>query len=304
MAMTPWTRRALWAGATLAGLAGLALTAVAAGLVLSEHRAQRRISLPVQAMDIPTGPAVLARGRYLFASRGCADCHGADGAGHLFVDGGPDLQLAGPAIARAAGQGSSAADSYRPADWVRTLRHGVKPDGRPVRVMPSEDYNRLTDADLGALVAYVQSLPPVPAREAVIVLPLPARVLYGLGLLQDAVEKIDHRLPPQAPVDEGVSIAHGRYVASMCLGCHGPQLAGGDIPGAPPDWPAAARLAGPGNVMEAAYADPEVFVRMLKSGQRADGSAIRVMPFAALSQLNDTDARALHLYLTTAAAAH
>jgi hypothetical protein len=38
---------------------------------------------------------------------------------------------------------------------------------------------------------------------------------------------------------------------------------------------------------------------MLKSGQRPDGSKLAVMPFEALSKLSDTDARALHLYLTS-----
>ena len=33
--------------------------------------------------------------------------------------------------------------------------------------MPSEDFNRLTDADLGALVAYARSLPPLPAMPEV-----------------------------------------------------------------------------------------------------------------------------------------
>ncbi|WP_229256438.1 hypothetical protein [Duganella lactea] len=43
-------------------------------------------------------------------------------------------------------------------DWVRTLRHGVKPDGRPVQFMPSEDYNRLSDADTASLILYLQQL--------------------------------------------------------------------------------------------------------------------------------------------------
>jgi hypothetical protein len=41
---------------------------------------------------------------------------------------------------------------------------------------------------------------------------------------------------------------------------------------------------------------------MLKSGKRADGSAIQVMPFESLRALSDTDARALHLYLRSLAA--
>jgi hypothetical protein len=38
-------------------------------------------------------------------------------------------------------------------------------------------------------------------------------------------------------------------------------------------------------------------MKMLKTGKRADGSAIRIMPFESLRELNETDMRALHLYL-------
>ena len=36
---------------------------------------------------------------------------------------------------------------------------------------------------------------------------------------------------------------------------------------------------------------------MFRSGKRANGSAIQVMPFEALRELNDTDVAALHVYL-------
>jgi mono/diheme cytochrome c family protein len=241
--------------------------------------------------------AAVERGGYLYRSRGCADCHGADGAGRSFVkaDG---LHLAGSNISPGPG---SAVAAYQPQDWVRTLRHGVKPDGRPVRVMPSEDYNRLTDADLASLVAYVRQLAPAAGGAAVLELPLPARVMYGFGLIPDAAEKIDHRLPPAQPVPEGVTLEHGRYVAQMCIGCHGAQLAGGRIPGSPPDWPAAARLRpGEGNAM-AHYADAQSLQRMFKTGQRPDGTPLRVMPFESLGRLSDIDTHALHLYLKSLA---
>jgi hypothetical protein len=47
------------------------------------------------------------------------------------------------------------------------------------------------------------------------------------------------------------------------------------------------------------YPNVESFLAMLKSGKRPDGSGIGVMPFEALRQLSDIDARALYLYLTT-----
>jgi cytochrome c553 len=98
-------------------------------------------------------------------------------------------------------------------------------------------------------------------------------------------------------VAEGVNLHHGKYVANMCLGCHGEQLTGGRIPGGPPDWPPAANLTpAKGSGMEL-YADAEAFARMFRTGHRPDGSAIRVMPFESLSKMSDTDMRALHLYL-------
>jgi mono/diheme cytochrome c family protein len=291
--MSVWLRRGL---IVIAILAALAAAAVALGLALGERRMNRQIAVDVQAVPIPTDTQAIERGRYLYASRGCAECHGADGAGRRFVDAG-SVRLGGPAIAR-----GSVTQGYQVVDWVRTIRHGVKPDGRPLRVMPSEDYNRFTDTDVGAIVAYAQSLAPVSPRAAEIVLPLPARVLYGYGAVPEAAEHIDHRAPPQAPVAEGVNVEHGKYVANLCLGCHGANLEGGKRPGTPPDWPPAARLvAGPGNVMADRYADAGAFVTMLKTGKRPDGSSIAVMPFETLRELSDTDARAMHLYLRSLA---
>jgi cytochrome c553 len=84
------------------------------------------------------------------------------------------------------------------------------------------------------------------------------------------------------------------------MGCHGPKLEGGKVPGGAPDWPPAARLAaGHGSVMSDRYAEADAFLKMLRSGTRPDGSAIAVMPFETLSKLSDTDARALHLYLAS-----
>jgi mono/diheme cytochrome c family protein len=118
--------------------------------------------------------------------------------------------------------------------------------------------------------------------------------------IKDAAEKIDHTLPPAQPVEAGVNVKHGAYVANMCIGCHGAHLSGGKIPGGPPDWPAAANLTpGEGGVINARYKDPTAFIAMLRSGKRPDGTSIAVMPFESLGKLNDVDAQALHAYLLT-----
>lgn len=281
------------AGLVFALMAGVAVF----GWLQADRKMSRRVEVPVQPVAVSTEAPAIERGRYLFNSRGCAECHGADGGGHKAIDGGGLLVVA-PHISP--GPGSLTA-TYRVEDWVRAIRHGVKPDGRPLMIMPSEDYNRLTDADVGALVAFVRQMPPVAGQAAVLQLPPPVRVFYGLGLIQDAAAKIDHSLPPAAPVPEGPTVEHGRYVAQMCVGCHGAGYGGGKIPGGPPDWPAAANLTpGPGGAM-AGYANADAFIAMMRSGKRPDGSPIAVMPFPSLSQLSDVDLRGLHAFLLTLA---
>ncbi|MBI5716664.1 MAG: cytochrome c [Burkholderiales bacterium] len=292
--MKPWVR---WTLVTLAVLAVAAAAAVAAGTWLAERKMARRVEVAVAAVALPTEAAALERGRYLFTTRGCADCHAADGAGRTVIDK-DGMKIAGPHIGNGSG---SVTARYEIADWVRAVRHGVAPGGRPLFIMPSQDYNRLTDADLGALVAYIKQLPAASARQAggaaVLQLPLPVRVLYGYGAIRDAAAIIDHRLPPEKPVPEGATVEHGRYVAQMCIGCHGAGYGGGKVPGAPPDWPAAANLTpGEGSAM-VRYADAAAFARMMRTGQRPDGSKVAVMPFEALAAMSDVDLEGMYRYL-------
>jgi mono/diheme cytochrome c family protein len=189
---------------------------------------------------------------------------------------------------------------YGEADWVRSIRHGVAPDGRVLLIMPSEDYNRMNDGDLAALVAYIRSLPPVDGKPTEVRMPLLLKALYGVGVIPDAASRIDHKLPPSQPVPVAATAEHGAYVASMCMGCHGATFDGGKIPGAPPEWPPAAKLApGPGSVM-ARYDTVEKFAAMMRTGKRPDGTEVsKVMPFPTLANMNDTDLAAMHAYFTS-----
>ncbi len=283
-----WTATII--GLLLILIAGLIL----AGTQMAERKRNRVVKIQVVAVPYADDAQSLERGKYLFQTRGCVDCHGAAGTGRSFVNDGKGTHLAGPNITPA-----GVVARYQPEDWVRTIRHGVKPDGHPVLIMPSDDYNRLTDADFASLVAYVRGLPPAQGSAAVVELPLPAWVLYGFDAIPDAAQRIDHGLAPSKPVPAGVTVEHGAYVANMCIGCHGEKLSGGKIPGGPPDWPAAANITpGEGSVM-ARYQEPGALVAMFRSGKRADGAPIAVMPFESLSKMDEVDIRALSAFLKT-----
>ena len=289
--MNKWIKRSLVA---VVGLGVLGAAGLAVGAYLGDRKAMRRVDVAVGPVALPTDAAGLERGRYLYATRGCVDCHGANGGGTKFIDDG-GLFIKAPNISP--GPGNVVA-GYRVEDWVRTLRHGVKPGGQPVFIMPSEDYNRLTDEDLGALIAYVKQLPPAAGEGLVAQVPALVKTLYAAGMIRDAAEKIDHSLPPATPVPQDGSPVHGAYIATMCIGCHGERLSGGKIPGAPPSWPAASNLTpGSGSAMTP-YATAEQFVAMLRTGKRPDGSEVSaVMPFTSLRELNDNDAKALYAHL-------
>lgn len=290
--MTHWLRRA---GIGLLVLIALLAAAVALLVANGHRKAERRIDIAVAGVAERGDAAAVERGGYLFRSRGCTDCHGPDGAGRTFVDDGKGLRLHAPNITPAPG---SAVANYRMDDWDRAIRHGVAPGGRPLLIMPSEDYNRFTNDDFAALVAYLRQMPAAHGGPAELQLPVVVRALYGAGVVRDAAEKIDHARAPAAPVPEAVTAEHGAYVANACIGCHGAALDGGRIPGGPPDWPPAARLSpGEGSAM-ARYPEAKGFVTMMRTGLRPDGSAVSpVMPFATLREMSDVDLEALYLHL-------
>ena len=291
-----------WLKRSAVGLVGLVSIAAATLIVLGqlgERKMQRRIDVAVAPVALRGDADSVARGRYVFMSRGCTECHGVDGAGKTFIDDANGMRVHAPNITPGEG---SAVKAYTADDWTRTVRHGVKPDGRPAIVMPSEDYARFTDADLASLVAYVRQMPAVAAPGATVNFPLPVKALYAVGIVKDAAERIDHTLPPPPDVADAPTAQHGAYLANACTGCHGATLSGGKIPGAPPAWPAAANLtSGEGSAM-ARYNSAEAFATMFRTGKRPDGQAVSsVMPFLALKEINDTDVRALYLHLKTLA---
>jgi cytochrome c553 len=289
-------RRALttlaWSGAVVA-LAAVALFAGAAWL--GDRKATREVDVRVVPVPFAKDAASLRLGRYLFEARGCAECHAADGHGLVVVDDAAGLYVKSPNITPGLG---GVVAGYTEADWVRSVRHGVSASGHALLAMPSEDYSRMSDRDFAALVAYARSLPPVAGGSAEIRMPLAVKALYGVGLVRDAAEKIDHRLPPALAVPPGPNAVYGAYVIQMCVGCHRADLAGGPVEGAPPGWPPASRLApGAGSVM-ARYDTLPKFSTMMRTGKRPDGSAVSdAMPFATLRNLDDTDLAAMYAYI-------
>jgi hypothetical protein len=59
------------------------------------------------------------------------------------------------------GEGGAESE-FTDADWIQALRLGVDPhEGRAFIGMPSMNFYYVNDQDLGAMIAYIKSVPPV-----------------------------------------------------------------------------------------------------------------------------------------------
>lgn len=209
------------------GLFSAALLLVVAGAViylLSERILRRTYSEPRVGIAVPSDSQSVIEGRRLSMVRGCSGgCHGREIEGGVFIDNLLLARLVAPNL-------TAAVRKYSNADLARIIRRGVRPDGSSVIGMPSEMFSRLTDEDLGKILAYLRSVPPhsgpAPQRRLGPI----ARVAFVAGRLRPAAELIRTaaRLTDTYPQD-GDSTAPGGYLArTSCTECHGLDLRGGD----------------------------------------------------------------------------
>lgn len=111
-------------------------------------------------------------------------------------------------------------------------------------------------------------------------------------------EMIDHTDTRFEQPARGVTTEYGAYLAASCVGCHGPSLTGGRIPGTPPDWPAASNLT-PDEGTGIGSWSKEHFLDFARTGNRPDGRRVdpTYMPWPALQAMTDEEREALWLYL-------
>lgn len=277
---------------------GLVLVLVIAGAVVygvSSSKLKKTYSVSVRPVAIPADAAALERGRHITQTRGCMECHGADFGGAKVIEDGAMGRLYGANLTR--GTGGRVAD-FRDEDWVRAIRHGVAPDGRGLFLMPSEEYAHFSDEDLGAVIAFVKSVPPVNRARVPIQLGPVSRVLLAAGKMKLAAETIDHAHLQPASVTAAVTVEYGRYIAAGCVGCHGPNYSGGKIDIGPPDWPPAANLTPHASGRLAKWTEAD-FLAALRTMKRPDGTALNPVMPKAFGQMNDVELKALFMFLKT-----
>jgi mono/diheme cytochrome c family protein len=291
-----------WIGIGVLSLAGLLLIALVAIYISSNIRLSKTYQIAAEPITIPSDAASIERGRHLATSIGqCVDCHGDNLAGRVFLD--------APGIIRASsanltsGEGG-AGRTFSDADWVRALRHGVGSDGKPLLIMPAQGFNVLSPEDLGALIAYVKSIPAVDHIPEASDVQLLGRALFVAGQIQGlAAETIDHSVPLTPAPPAGATKEYGQYLVRVggCVDCHGPNLSGGPITGAPPSAPPASNITPGGEISAWSEAD---FIKAMRIGINPAGKQLDpFMPYKYLGKLSDDELKAIYLYLKTVPAA-
>ena len=282
--MTTWLRRAAY---VVAGLLVVVLVGVGVIYLISGSR-----MAPVEgtAHALDHSQASVAEGQRLANAFGCTACHGGNLGGTVLIDAMPFAVL--PASNLTSGRvGGEAGD----AQWELAVRHGIGFDRRPLFIMPSSSYSRLSDAHLSSIIAWARTLPAVEN-------PLPERQFGPIGRLAITLGQ----LPPvrsQIPDDvqhlqtqTEATAEFGYYLTRLCVDCHGDDLHGGPpeqrepTPG--PDLSPAGRLGS---------WDQSQFMTAIRTGRRPDGTMLNdsTMPWQAIANLNDVELSAIWAYLST-----
>jgi mono/diheme cytochrome c family protein len=187
---------------------------------------------------------------------------------------------------------------FKDEDWIRAIRHGVGPDQRGLFMMPSKEYVHLSDEDLGALIAYLKTVPAIDRDRMPLALGPVSRVLLATGKMKLAAEVIEHASVKPASVQPGITADYGRYVAATCVGCHGPNFSGGKIAVGPPNWPEAGNLTSHPGARVAKWTEGD-FISVMRTARRPDGTELNPVMPRAFANMDDVELKALWSYFKT-----
>lgn len=214
------------------GLGSLVILIGIAALVLyslGRSRLNQTYNVTVAAIPIGSSAETINRGKHLVeAVVACGECHGEGLRGRSFFD---EPAIGTVVSANLTSGEGGIARTYRDEDWIRAIRHGVDPAGKPMLVMPAQHFQNMSAADLGVVIAYLKTAPPVDNVPPATKLTPLTYILIALGQFDNNIpaEYINHDAPlPEAP-PEGATVAYGEYLVSMatCRECHGKELASG-----------------------------------------------------------------------------
>jgi mono/diheme cytochrome c family protein len=273
---------------------------------------------PIPVITASLDPDVIARGKHLaFGPAHCGTCHVPMGK-IMEVEEGLVIPMSGgwemnlpPGTFRAPNitpDLETGIGKLSDGEIARALRYSVNHKKRTM--FPFMPFQELSDEDLTAIVSFLRSQEPVKNEVKPVEYAFLGKALLALGMLKPVGPK--NTPPKSVPIE--ATAAYGSYIANSvanCVGCHtNRDLKTGEIIGEPfaggfkfePDVLSqgygfiSPNLTPDKKTGIMAHWDEEFFMARFRSGRVHKGSH---MPWGAFSRMDDTELKALYLYLTS-----
>jgi mono/diheme cytochrome c family protein len=279
-----------WLGIGLVVLVGLVVTAALVLYFMGRSTLNKTRTVTPLAVSIPNDEASLDRGEHM-VDVNCTSCHGADLAGDVLLDDPMIGTIYTPNI-------TGLADRRTDQQLVLAIRHAVGADGRQILAMPSEAFAHFSAEDLGAIIAYLKTVPYIEKETPPPDLSFIAHIMVAAGVMGDlsAAEIIDHDGPFTRMPEVGANQAYGEYLSALCASCHGEDLSGAQPP--IQGSPIAPNLTPGGGL--AAWSEAE-FIQTIRTGVTPSGHQMdpEYMPWKSWAKFHDEELQAIWLYLAS-----
>jgi len=283
-----------WIGIVLGSLIGLLLIAGVVLFLIGNARLNKTYDFPPSNITLPTDAASIEYGRHR-AETLCQGCHGADLSGiENWFSAGPLGTMDSANLT--SGEGGIGGE-FTTEDYVRAIRHGIDREGKPIFMTAVVSTSHLSDEDLGAIIAYLKTVPPVDHKTNGRHFTPLANILFAAGALGNMpVEDVSHEVNVSAP-ERGATKEYGEYLVNTndCHVCHGPQLNGGSYPD--PTIKKISPNLTPGG--ELGFWTEEEFINTIRTGTTPGGHNLdpELMPWKYYSKFYDDELKAIWLYL-------
>ncbi|HSM70137.1 MAG TPA: c-type cytochrome [Anaerolineales bacterium] len=282
-------------GLMLVSVIGLVIFAAVILYLIGNARLNKTYEYPPSDLVIPTSEEDIEYGREQ-TEFFCTGCHGDDLGGiNDWLEMGPLGSLDSTNLT--SGEGGIG-DEYTDEDFVRALRHGIDPEGKPIYMPAVSATSHLSDRDLAAIIAYIRTAPPINRRLRGEQFTPIAKILMALGMVPPPpVEIVSHDIHVVAP-EAGITVEYGRYMVDIldCRLCHGEDLGGANFP----DPTVGIKVPGINSTGEVGFWSEEDFINTMRTGITPSGHEMdpELMPWEEVgTKLTDDELRAIWIYL-------
>lgn len=279
-----------WIGIVLGCLLGLTLLAAVILFFSGNSRLSKTYDFPPSGIVVPTDTASIEYGKHRVETL-CADCHADDLGGVI------GWTVVGPLAAidsanLTSGEGGIAEEFTTDEDYVNAIRHGADPEGKPIYMPAVTAFQHISDEDLGAMIAYLKTVPPVDRQTNGSQFTALGKIIFATGMFGDLpAEVVNHQNNVTAPT-AGATVEYGEYLVNIgdCRACHGQELAGGSYPDPAVTQPVPNLT--PGGEL-GAWTE-EQFIQIMRTGGALNPD---LMPVKEIGKLSDDELKAIWMYL-------